>query len=70
MEALEAEARRSGRTRSAVAQEILVKHLDVGRVRKGRSGRLLELAGAGAHYSTYKSDDEIDATIKYLRGVD
>ena len=72
--ALDDAARREGRTRSEIVEEALQKHLvkdhDGVVVGKGRLDRLLKFAGAGAELSTFKSAEEVDATIRHLRGDD
>lgn len=70
MKALEQDARRRGRTRSAVAKEILQRHFEQHGARKGRLDRLIAMAGTGASHSRFKSGEEVDAWIRHLRGDD
>ena len=74
MKALDDLARRQKRSRSAIVKEVLQKHLledyDAPAKRKERLEGLMKFAGIGAELSTYKSAEEVDATIRYLRGDD
>ena len=45
-------------------KEILLKHLDDAKARKGRFERVLAMAGAGAPYSTYKSAEELRSVAR------
>jgi predicted transcriptional regulator len=71
---LDAASARTNRSRSYLVQEALKRHLseiDVGDAEpRSRSSiqEIIGMAGSGARYAGWRSPEEIDAYIRWLRG--
>jgi predicted transcriptional regulator len=75
-ERLDKAATQTKRSRSDLIRQALEQQLgrildeDYRREHRTKMERLLAMAGSGAKYSTYKSADEVIATIREFRGDD
>lgn len=71
---LDKAAKLTKQSRSEIMKDALERHLhdivvdSTRRATTGRYARLIAMAGSGAPYSTYKSDEEVIAAIREFRG--